>query len=104
MANLLQNAFKFTRQGTEVRLTAYASGTRVLIDVIDHCGGLPPGSPEKLFVPFFQHRPSKPNLGLGLGLAMARRAIEADAGTLTVRDAPGLGCVFTISLPRHTIQ
>jgi signal transduction histidine kinase len=35
---------------------------------------------------------------------MARRAIEADGGELTVRDAPGVGCVFTILLPRHTLQ
>jgi signal transduction histidine kinase len=35
---------------------------------------------------------------------MARRAIEANGGELTVRDSPGVGCAFTISLPRHTLQ
>ena len=39
--------------------------------------------------------------GLGLGLFIARRSVEADAGTLSVRDVPGTGCVFTISLPRY---
>jgi signal transduction histidine kinase len=40
LENLLQNAFKFTPEHTEVKLTAYAAGARVLIDVSDHCGGL----------------------------------------------------------------
>ena len=102
LENLLQNAFKFTREHTEVKLTAYASGARVLIDVSDHCGGLPAGDVNKMFIPFFQQNSDK--TGVGLGLSMARRAIEADGGELTVRDSPGVGCVFTISLPRHTLQ
>lgn len=55
-----------------------------------------------MFVPF------KPNddqrAGLGLGLSIARKSIEADHGTLTIRNVPGSGCVFTISLPAHTLQ
>ena len=42
LGNLLQNAFKFTEHGTEVSLHAYAVADRILIDVEDHCGGLPP--------------------------------------------------------------
>ena len=42
--------------------------------------------------------------GLGLGLSIARQSIEADHGTLTVRDVPGSGCIFTISLPRYSLQ
>jgi signal transduction histidine kinase len=99
LANLLQNAFKFTHDHTEVKLRAYALGGRVLIEVTDHCGGLPPGSSEKMFTPFAQH--SEDRSGLGLGLFIARRSVEADAGTLSVRDVPGTGCVFTISLPRY---
>jgi signal transduction histidine kinase len=102
LENLLQNGFKFTRENTEVRLTAYAAGARVLIDVSDHCGGLPAGDANKMFIPFFQQ--SSDRTGVGLGLLMARRAIEADGGELTVRDLPGVGCVFTISLPRHTLH
>ena len=102
LENLLQNAFKFTQEHTEVKLTAYAAGPRVLIDVSDHCGGLPAGDVNKMFIPFFQQNSDK--TGVGLGLLMARRAVEADGGELTVRDSPGVGCVFTISLPRHTLQ
>jgi signal transduction histidine kinase len=99
LANLLQNAFKFTRDHTEVKLRAYALGGRVFIEVTDHCGGLPPGRAEKMFTPFAQH--GEDRSGLGLGLFIARRSVEADAGTLSVRDMPGTGCVFTISLPRY---
>ena len=50
--NLLQNAFKFTKPGTEVSLNARSAGDRVVIEVADHCGGLPRGGHEKLFLPF----------------------------------------------------
>ena len=101
LGNLLQNAFKFTQQGTEVTVNAYAVADRILIDVEDHCGGLPPGSADKMFLPFSQSGVDKS--GLGLGLAISRRSIEANSGTLRVRDVPGTGCVFTIDLPRHTL-
>jgi signal transduction histidine kinase len=42
--------------------------------------------------------------GLGLGLSIARRNVEADGGVLSVRDLPGVGCVFTIKLARRTLQ
>lgn len=85
-----------------VTLSAYASGDQVLIDVEDHCGGLPPGGAAKMFIPFRPNNDSR--AGLGLGLSIARQTIEADYGTLTVRDVPGSGCVFTISLPLHSVQ
>jgi len=102
LANLLQNAFKFTHSRTEVTLKAYAFGEEVLIEVRDNCGGLPVGSAEKMFTPFSQR--SEDKSGLGLGLSIARQSVEADGGTLSVRDLPGIGCVFIISLPRHSLQ
>ena len=101
LINLLQNACKFTQPHTEVMLHAYAAGDRVSIDVKDHCGGLPSGFAEKMFKPFAQG--SVDRSGLGLGLSIARRTVETESGSLTVRDVPGTGCVFTISLPRHSL-
>jgi signal transduction histidine kinase len=98
LTNLLQNAFKFTRPGGHVSLTAHAVADRVLIDVADQCGGLPGGRTEELFLPFTQRGGDRS--GLGLGLSISRRAVEANGGTLRVRDVPGTGCVFTIDLPR----
>lgn len=98
VTNLVQNAFKFTKHGTKVSLTAYAENETVLIDVHDHCGGLPPGKVEDLFVPFNRGLSEKSDTGLGLSIC--RRSVEANNGTLSVRDIPGSGCVFTIALPR----
>ncbi len=98
LVNLLQNAFKFTHANTEVTLTAYGRDDRVLIEVMDQCGGLPPGAAEGLFEPFKQS--SRDRSGLGLGLSIARKSVQADGGSLSVRDLPGSGCIFTIDLPR----
>lgn len=101
LGNLLQNAFKFTHHSSEVTLNAYAVADRILIEVEDHCGGLPSGDAEKMFVPFTQESADKS--GLGLGLSISRRSVEANGGVLRVRDVPGSGCVFTIDLPRHSL-
>jgi signal transduction histidine kinase len=102
LMNLLHNALKFTRPHTEVTLKAYARAGRILIDVEDHCGGLPCENTEKMFSPFTQR--SDDRTGMGLGLTIARRSIEADSGTLRVRDVPGTGCVFTIDVPCHPFE
>ncbi|MEJ6020633.1 sensor histidine kinase [Ramlibacter sp. PS4R-6] len=99
LANLLQNAFKFTAPGTEVSLAASAYGSSVSIEVSDHCGGLAHGSIERMFSPFTQRNTDRS--GLGLGLSIARQSVEADGGTLTVKDRPGHGCTFVMTLPRH---
>ncbi|MDQ0074461.1 signal transduction histidine kinase [Variovorax boronicumulans] len=101
LANILQNAFKFTHPHTAIALKVHALGEHVLIEVEDHCGGLPTGSAATMFAPFNQH--SHDRSGLGLGLSIARQSVESDLGTLTVRDMPGIGCVFTICLPRHAL-
>lgn len=98
VANLLDNAFKFTRTGGCISLTASASATRVFIEVEDQCGGLPPGKAEELFEAFEQRGADRS--GLGLGLFISRKAVEASGGVLRVRDVAGAGCVFTIDLPR----
>ena len=59
---------------------SYAAADRVLIDVEDHCGGLPPGIAEKMFLPFTQSGEDKS--GLGLGLSICRRSVEANNGVL----------------------
>ncbi|MEJ5992442.1 HAMP domain-containing sensor histidine kinase [Ramlibacter sp. PS3R-8] len=99
LANLVQNAFKFTHEGTVVTLKAFAAGPHIRIEVADHCGGLPKGSAEEMFTPFRQR--SADRSGLGLGLSIARQNIEAESGTLSVQDLAGIGCVFSIRLPRH---
>jgi signal transduction histidine kinase len=99
VGNLLQNAFKFTKPHTGVRLHARSVAGRVHIEIEDQCGGLPGGAVDTLFLPFVQSGENRS--GLGLGLDICRRSVEANGGLVTVRDEPGSGCVFTIDLPRH---
>jgi len=101
VGNLLQNAFKFTAPQTEVSLKVHATADSVLIDVEDKCGGLPTGDAERLFTPFTQSSSDKS--GLGLGLTICRRSVEANHGVLSVRNVPDTGCIFTIALPRHSL-
>ncbi len=98
VANLLKNAFNFTRPRGHVSLHTHPTPDRVLIGVEDQCGGLPPGKTEELFRPFEQR--SKNRTGMGLGLSISRKSVEAEGGAIRVRDMPGVGCVFTIDLPR----
>lgn len=101
VGNLLQNAFKFTEQNTEVSLNVQPTVDRILIEVEDNCGGLHPGDAEKMFRPLTPG--SKEKSALGLGLSICRRSVEANGGVLSVRNRPGSGCVFTIELPRHAV-
>jgi signal transduction histidine kinase len=99
ISNLLQNAFKFTHPHGHISLKAHAIADRVVIEIEDECGGLPPGKADKLFQPFMQRAADRS--GLGLGLSISNRAIEASGGRLRVRNLPGKGCIFAIDLPRE---
>jgi signal transduction histidine kinase len=99
LGNLLQNAFKFTQPGTNITLNAHIDGDWTMIDVGDHCGGLGAGAADRLFEPFQQG--FNDERGLGLGLSIAKRSVEADGGELSVQDLPGVGCIFTMAMPLH---
>jgi len=98
LGNVLHNALKFTRPQGHVVVNTHGTTERVRIEIEDECGGLPPGKAEELFLPFKQG--GNDRTGMGLGLAISRRAVEENGGLLSVRDAPGKGCVFVLDLPR----
>jgi signal transduction histidine kinase len=98
MANLLQNAFKFTRPRTTVTLRVGVGVQRVLIEVQDECGGLVAGKVDELFRPFEQRGTDR--TGLGLGLAFSRWGADANNGRIYARNLADRGCVFTLDLPR----
>jgi hypothetical protein len=98
VGNLLHNAFKFTKRHTEVWLRVVATVDRVFIEVEDRCGGFPDEACEALLRPYVQGGSDRS--GLGLGLDICRRSVEATGGSLTIRNLPGSGCVFMIELPR----
>lgn len=95
--NLLNNAFKFTVAGGHVMFRALAFDGRLRIEVEDECGGIPAGQ-DDLFQPFSERRGADRS-GLGLGLSIARKAVEAYGGAIHRRNVPGHGCVFVVDLP-----
>jgi signal transduction histidine kinase len=97
LANLVRNGLKFSQPSSMLNVRARRTDGRVHIEVEDACGGLPAGRAEDLFAPLV--RRGTDNTGFGLGLAIAQQAALAHGGTLTVRDVPGTGCVFTLDLP-----
>jgi signal transduction histidine kinase len=100
ISNLVQNAIKFSHDGAVVVVRATRAAEAVTIEIEDRCGGLADSDYERLFEPFYKS--STDRRGVGLGLAIARRAVEAHGGTLEVRNLPGIGCAFSILLPRTT--
>jgi signal transduction histidine kinase len=97
VVNLVQNAFKFSRAHGHITIRARTAGDRVLIEVQDECGGLPPGNNADLFLAFEQR--GQDRNGVGLGLPISLRGVKAIGGEIHVRDLPGEGCVFTVDLP-----
>jgi len=99
VGNLLQNAYKLSHEHAQIILNTYSVGDRVLIDVVNNCGGLPMGEAERMTSSFM--RPNEDKSGRGAGLSIAWRSVTANDGILTVRDVPGKGCIFTINLLRY---
>ena len=99
LSNLVQNALKFTRRGTTVTVRAISTTSRVLIEVEDQCGGLPPGTAADLLEPFTQR--GRDRTGLGLGLSICVKAAKAMNGELRICDVPAKGCIITVDLPRQ---
>jgi signal transduction histidine kinase len=97
VSNLVQNAIKYTCRGGRIRIRARDTGKQTIIEVEDECGGLNSATPSDLFKPFEQY--NKNREGLGLGLTIAQRAIGLNDGTIDVKNLPGRGCVFRITLP-----
>jgi signal transduction histidine kinase len=97
LGNLIANAVKFTRGGSTIQLRATVGEHTVIFEIEDECGGLPPGTLEQLFEPFVQL--GRDRSGFGLGLSIARQAVEAHGGKLSAEDLPGRGCIFRVELP-----
>ena len=98
LANLLQNALKFTRPHSHVSLQTHTTADRVRIEIADECGGLPAGNSDDLFRAFEQRGVDR--TGLGLGLTISRQCVEGNGGEIQVHNVPGTGCIFTVDLPR----
>jgi signal transduction histidine kinase len=103
IGNLLQNAFKFTRDNRTVTLRVAASAERVLIEVQDECGGLITGDIDKDDAGPSEQRGADRS-GLGIGLTFCRWGAEANGGRFYSRNLPDKGCIFTVDLPRLSVN
>ncbi len=104
LANLLENAAKFTPPGSAIRITAATQADNVVITVDDDGPGLPKGREELLFEKFERGVREGATPGVGLGLAICRAIVQVHGGTIhgeNRRDgARVLGARFTITLPQ----
>jgi signal transduction histidine kinase len=101
ITNLVGNAVKFTHDGSSVRIRWQTDEASVRLEIEDGCGGLPDGAVDQMFTPFVQVGENRK--GFGLGLAIARQAVQAHGGSIDVRNRPGDGCTFVIELPASSI-
>jgi len=100
--NLLDNAHKYSdAPPSEIALRAARAGDKIVIEVRDQGGGIAPDDLKRVFEPFFRADPSRTRTtgGLGLGLALARRIVEAHQGALTIDSVLGAGTRACVELP-----
>jgi two-component system sensor histidine kinase SenX3 len=101
VANLLENACKYSDPGSVVQVRSRADGTTVEVDVCDQGIGIPERDLERVFERFYRvdRARSRETGGTGLGLAIVRHVATNHGGEVRVRSQEGEGSVFTLSLP-----
>jgi len=99
LANLVDNAVKYTPAGGRVDVEAAAEGANALFRVSDTGPGIAPEDLPHIFDRLYRGDRSRSERGLGLGLALARAVVEAHGGSVAVESGPG-GAVFSVRLPR----
>lgn len=97
ITNLLRNAVKYTGRGGAILVRLREGNDSVSVEIEDQCGGLPEGKTEELFIPFVQRGGDRS--GFGLGLAIAKAAVETHRGRVQVSNLPGRGCIFMATFP-----
>ena len=98
VANLVENAVKYSPSGQLVRVSASAIADRVEVRVVDRGPGVPDEAKERIFEPFQRYGDAPRGAGVGLGLAVARGFAEAMHGTLDAEDTPGGGLTMVLTL------
>jgi two-component system sensor histidine kinase SenX3 len=101
IANLLDNAVKYSEDGSAVTVKADATGDQVEIEVTDHGVGIPRRDLERVFERFYRvdRARSRETGGTGLGLAIVRHVASNHSGDISVTSREGEGSTFVLSLP-----
>lgn len=98
VANLVDNAVKYTPGGGRVEVEARLDGGAVRISVRDTGAGIPEHEIPRIWDRLYRGDQSRTTRGLGLGLSLVRASVEAQGGTVAVDSQPGQGSTFTINL------
>jgi signal transduction histidine kinase len=104
IANLIDNAVKYTPRGGRVRVTIRPATTGVEISVHDSGPGIPPEDLERIWERLYRGDASRSQRGLGIGLSLVRAIVEAHGGHAAVESAAGQGARFVVWLPREMTQ
>ncbi|AKJ11791.1 histidine kinase [Streptomyces incarnatus] len=99
VANVVENAVKYSPPGEKVLVLASALADRVEVRVVDRGPGVPDEAKDRIFEPFQRYGDAPRGVGVGLGLAVARGFTEALSGTLRAEDTPGGGLTMVLSVP-----
>ncbi|KOG33819.1 MULTISPECIES: sensor histidine kinase [Streptomyces] len=98
VANIVENAVKYSPEGRTVAVSASALGDRVELRVVDRGPGVPDDAKDGIFEPFQRFGDAPRGSGVGLGLAVARGFVESMGGTLGAEDTPGGGLTMVLTL------
>ena len=97
LMNILDNAMKYTPQGTPIELSAAVTENDIIVKISDRGPGIPPGEEKRILEKFV--RGTAMGVGIGLGLAVCETIITSHGGRIWVESRPGGGAVFCFSLP-----
>ena len=101
LANLVDNAIKYSAEGKALRVEASLAGGELALSVADEGIGIPRAEQGRIFEKFYRvgHSETQGRRGSGVGLALVRHVAEAHGGRVIVESAPGEGSRFTIRIP-----
>ena len=104
LINLVDNAIKYSPAGGQIRIRIHQTATQAIVDVIDSGNGIPADAQARIFDRFYRVEDGGTTHGAGLGLSIAKGAVEANGGRLTLAGTGSTGSTFRITMPRAAAE